>query len=230
MIKLKKTECLLLLGLLLISFVPSFGGLLRMLELATNASFLPTNSRVNQAPSPVVIHVISSVLFCLLGAIQFLKSIRLNHPKMHKLFGRLLVVAGVLSAASGLWMTHFYAFPEALQGTLLYVVRIVVSIGMIVCLYKAVSAILHKKTLQHQAWIIRAYALAQGAGTQVLVAIPWLIAGNEPSGVTRDILMSVAWLINLAVAELIIRNISLASGTSWSGYRRQFLSRGAFPR
>ncbi|MFT6864468.1 MAG: hypothetical protein ACJAVK_003034, partial [Akkermansiaceae bacterium] len=53
--------------------------------------------------------------------------------------------------------------------------------------------------------MIRAYALGQGAGTQVLVSIPWLVTVGEPSGFTRDVLMTLAWVINVFVAEWIIR-------------------------
>jgi hypothetical protein len=53
--------------------------------------------------------------------------------------------------------------------------------------------------------MIRAYALGQGAGTQVITAIPWLILVGEPSGFTRDILMTLSWVINLLIAEAVIR-------------------------
>lgn len=53
--------------------------------------------------------------------------------------------------------------------------------------------------------MIRAYALGQGAGTQLLILGPWTLLGGEPSGVTRDLLMSVGWAINVVVAEWIIR-------------------------
>jgi hypothetical protein len=65
-------------------------------------------------------------------------------------------------------------------------------------------SILKREFAQHQEWMIRAYALGQGAGTQALIAIPWLITVGEPSGLTRDILMTAAWVINMAVSEWII--------------------------
>ena len=53
--------------------------------------------------------------------------------------------------------------------------------------------------------MIRAYALGQGAGTQVLVLGPWMLITGESGGLTRDVLMTVAWAINVVVAEVIIR-------------------------
>ena len=56
--------------------------------------------------------------------------------------------------------------------------------------------------------MIRAYALGQGAGTQVLITIPWLLTVGEPTGLTRDILMTVAWVLNIIIAERVINNRS----------------------
>jgi len=53
--------------------------------------------------------------------------------------------------------------------------------------------------------MIRAYALGQGAGTQAVVLLPWMIATGESGGPTRDLLRTLARLINVAVAEAIIR-------------------------
>ena len=34
-----------------------------------------------------------------------------------------------------------------------------------------------------------------------------VISGEEPSGLTRDVLMTFAWVINISVAERIIRKV-----------------------
>ncbi len=204
MINLKKPEWFILIGLLLLSFVPCVGGTFRLVELSTGSEFLPVNPRIQSAPIPVVYHIMSSVLYCILGAFQFLLSIRRNYPKWHRLAGRLLVAAGIVSALSGLWMTHYYSFPDHLQGNLLYFIRIFVGLSMTAYILLGLSAVLKKKIARHQAWMIRAYALGQGAGTQVLITIPWLMTVGEPNGLTRDILMTAAWVINIVVAEWVI--------------------------
>mgnify|MGYP005986316179 FL=1 len=210
MIGIKKTEWLLLVGLLVLSFVPVVGGTFRLAELGlgTSIEFLPINPRIESAPIPVIFHLVSSIVYCILGAFQFLPTLRKNHPLWHRVAGRLLVCAGVVSALSGLWMTHFYAFPAQLQGTLLYVVRVIVSVAMVIFIGVAVSSILKKRVIKHQAFMIRAYALGQGAGTQVLITLPWLLSVGEPEGFTREILMSAAWVVNIAVGEWVIKKLS----------------------
>jgi hypothetical protein len=133
------------------------------------------------------------------------------------------LIAGLLAAFSGLWMTHFYDFPAELQGSLLYWVRVFVGIGMIVSLGLGISSVLKKRITTHLAWMTRAYALGQGAGTQVFTGISWTLMFGEPVGLTRDILMTLSWVVNLCVAEMFIhrskkvspsREAQLVSATS----------------
>lgn len=208
MIQLKKIEWYLLIGLALLSFVPSIGGIFRFIELVQGShfDFLPENPRVTLSPVPAIFHLVGSVCYCILGAFQFLPSFREHYRHAHRISGYLLVCAGIVSALSGLWMTCFYSFSQDLQGNLLYVVRILVSLSMVVFICFGIASIHKKRMHQHRAWMIRAYALAQGAGTQVFIALPWLLTIGEPTGLIRDSLMMTAWLMNLVIAEWFIRN------------------------
>lgn len=215
MISLKKSEWIILIGLLLLSFVPCVGGIFRLVDLLISSGLVPENPRIQLAPIPVVFHILTAVPYCILGAFQFLPSVIRRYPKWHRLAGRLLVLAGMISALSGLWMTHYYSFPDELQGVLLYCVRIIVGFAMIAYILLGLAAVLKQRFVQHRAWMIRAYALGQGAGTQVFITIPWLLTVGEPSGLTRDLLMTFAWVINIIVAERVINNRSngIGSGT-----------------
>ncbi len=54
--------------------------------------------------------------------------------------------------------------------------------------------------------MIRAYAIGMGAGTQVLTHLPWFILMDvKPGETARGIMMGAAWVINLTIAEWIIR-------------------------
>jgi len=219
----KKSEWLILIGLLMLSFTPSIGGLFRLLELGLGITleFMPKNPRVQSFPVPVEFHLISSIPYCIIGAFQFLPSIRRNHLKWHRLAGKFLVCTGLVSALSGLWMTHYYFFPESIQGELLYFVRIIVGVSMIGSILLGLSFVLKKKIAQHKAWMIRAYALGQGAGTQAIIGISWLlIVGEESTGVTRDILMTTSWLINVIIAEWSIYKLTPRSSSS---FKRDYL-------
>lgn len=224
MIRLKKFEWGILGSLLLLSLVPCLGGLIRVSELLFGFEIVPANPRVLKAPIPVIIHLVGSIPFCLLGILQFLPSLRRAYPNWHRASGRWIIAAGLLAALSGIWMTHFYAFPRELQGPLLYTVRLLVGFYMIGALYLGVASIIKKDIRSHGAWMLRAYALGQGAGTQTIIGISWMIAFGEAVGLTRDVLMVFAWVLNLAIVEaIILRARPGKDGVSLkNGSKRQF--------
>lgn len=201
-------EWILLAVILIYSFIPTFGGLLRVAELFGGQAILPVNARALAYPLPIVVHVLSSFLFCILGAIQFLPSVRRHHLDLHRMMGRVLVVAGFISAATALWMTHFFVFPEDLQGALLYWVRMVLSLAMCGLIIWAVISVRSRNVRPHGSAMIRAYAIAQGASTQTFLGIGWIVAvGTELQGPLRDVVMVAAWGINLVAAEYLISQI-----------------------
>ena len=199
---------MLLTAIVVYSFIPTFGGLLRLVDLANGSSMLPDNLRALSAPLPIVLHILSSFVFCIFGAVQFLPSIRRNQPAMHQMVGRFVAIAGCVSAATGLWMTVYFVFPAELQGSLLYVARIVLGIAMIGCIFRALVAIRSKNVPQHSAFMLRAYAIGQGASTQTFLGISWMVlTETELLGVQRDVQMVFAWVLNLMVAELLIKKL-----------------------
>lgn len=202
---LSRSEWVILVITLAYSFIPVFGGLFRILELAGGPVVAPENLRALTAPLPIVLHILGSSLFCFLGAVQFLPSIRRYRPGCHRILGRAVVVAGSVSGATGVWMTHFYAFPEVLQGDLLYWVRIILGLSMVGLIGWAVVAIRSRDTFRHGALMLRAYAIGQGASTQTFLGIGWIVVfGTEPLGPLRDGMMVFAWVLNLLTAEFVI--------------------------
>jgi uncharacterized membrane protein len=206
----------LLIGL---SAVPTLGGIARLASVSGRTAVGPDDIRFLAAPAPVVIHVISATLFCLLGAFQFSAAFRVRWPGVHRSAGKVLALCGLAAAASGLWMTAFYPIPPQLQGTILHVVRLVVGSAMAAAILVAWRAILRRDVPRHEAFMIRAYALGQGAGTQVLVLGPWMLLTGQSGGLTRDLLMTLAWLINVVVAELILRARASRGARGASGRR-----------
>ena len=104
-------------------------------------------------------------------------------------------------------MTLFYPRPPG-DGESLVVVRLIVGSLMLASIVLAVFAIRRRDYPSHGAWMTRAYAIALGAGTQVLTMLPWVVIFG-PNGAAdelpRTVLMTAGWVINLAVAEYLIR-------------------------
>ena len=193
-------------AILIYSFVPVFGGLLRVTELAGAPSFLPVNPRAEAMPLPVVLHILGSSVFFLLGALQFLPNLRRHRPVWHRRMGVLVAFSGCVSAVTGLWMTLAFEFPPDLQGPLLFGARILLSLGMLILILLAIQKIREGHARSHGAAMLRAYAIGQGASTQTVLGILFLIAvGEDAVGLPRDVIMVAAWLINLLIAQAIIQ-------------------------
>ncbi|MGP3918571.1 DUF2306 domain-containing protein [Nonomuraea sp. 10N515B] len=188
-------------GLIVLSFVPVLAGAVRLTELAGGADVTPANARFVAMPLPVMLHIVAASLYSVLGAFQFGRVRR----RWHRPAGRNLIPAGLVTALSGLWMTLFLARPPG-DGDLLAAFRLVFGTTMAVSLVLGLAAILRRDIAGHRAWMTRAYAIGMGAGTQAVTQAVWLIVhGGEQDEVTRALLLAAGWVINLAVAEGIIR-------------------------
>ena len=194
-------------GLIVLSLIPVIAGAARLTELMSGPEITANNARFVASPIPVTVHIVSVTVFSLVGAFQFVPSLRRGRAKWHRMAGRILVPAGVLVALSGLWMSVFYPRPPG-DGQSLVVVRVIVGSLMLASVVLAVLAIRRRDFRNHGAWMTRGYAIALGAGTQVFTTLPWVVAFG-PIGaadeVPRTVLMTAGWVINLAVAEYVIR-------------------------
>jgi hypothetical protein len=192
-------------GLILLSIIPLIFGALRLNELASGAEITPDNARFFASPSPVVIHIIASAVYALLGALQFVGRLWQRGSKWHRWVGRFLAPVGLLVGFSGVWMTLFYPRTD----TLLFTFRLIFGSGMILSIILGYISILRRNVAQHQAWMIRAYAIGLGAGTQVFTGMVGALIFGTPNEFQNALLKGAAWVINLAVAEWSIRKSSI---------------------
>jgi uncharacterized membrane protein len=191
------------LALVLLSAVPVMAGTLRLVQLAGGPDLMPADTRFADFPVPLVLHILGAATYALVGAFQFLPRLRRRHRAWHRRAGRVLTVAGLVVAGSALWMTLF-SEPQPGTGDLLLVLRLTFGSAMATCLVLGFAAIRLRNITAHRAWMIRAYAIGLGAGTQVITEGlgTALFGTGELRG---DLAKGVAWVINLAVAEWVIR-------------------------
>jgi uncharacterized membrane protein YozB (DUF420 family) len=187
-------------ALIAFSAVPIIAGSLRLVELSGGAAILPAKPT---SPVPLVLHIVSASVYSVLGAFQFSAGFRRRRPGWHRAAGRLLVVLGLMVALSALWLTLFTPRFEG-SGELYQVFRLVFGSAMVLSIVLGFLAIRRRDVARHRAWMIRAYAIALAAGAQVFtLGIGEAIVGK---GDTSNALFAGAgWVINLAVAEWVIR-------------------------
>ena len=190
-------------ALLMLSAVPLLAGTLRLVQLAGGPALMPADHRFAGFPLPLVAHIVGAGAYAVVGAFQFVPRFRRRHLGWHRGAGRVLAVAGLLVAGSAIWMTLLYATKPG-TGLLLYVLRLVFGSAMASCLVLGVTTIRRGDVAGHRAWMIRAYAIGLAAGTQAFTGgIGGALLGT---GVVQgDLAKAAAWVINLAVAEWVIR-------------------------
>jgi uncharacterized membrane protein len=190
-------------ALVALSAVPLAAGTLRLVQLAGGPAVMPADDRFGAFPVALVVHILGAAVYALLGTLQFVPRFRRRHLSWHRRSGRVLAVAGAAVAGSALWMTLVYA-PQPGTGDLLVALRLVFASAMAGCLVLGVTSIRRHDLLAHRAWMIRAYALGLGAGTQVFTeGIGGAVFGTGE--LRGDLAKGAGWVVNLAVAEWAIR-------------------------
>jgi uncharacterized membrane protein len=193
-------------ALIVLSPIPVVTGSLRLLDVAGGPPVMPANPRLDASPVPLMVHVVGAVLYAVLGAFQFSARLRRRHLNWHRRSGRILVGAGLAVALSGLWMTLF--FPGAPGGDLLWGIRLLVSLAMAAFLILGFSAIRRRDLPAHRAWMMRAYALGLGPGTQAFTeGVGEVLFGA--TDLTKALALGLGWAINAVVAKWLIRRPSV---------------------
>jgi uncharacterized membrane protein len=195
----------LLIGL---NLIPVLAGAVRLFGLASGEQITPQNARFMASPLPISVHIISASVFGVIGAFQFWPRFLPTNAHWHRLAGRIMVPCGMITSLSGLWMNQFYPYAEN-DGFLLYCFRLIFGFGMLFCLIFGLDAIRRRDFDRHRNWMMRGYAIGLGAGTQALTQLPLVLIVGMPGELPRALLMGAAWIINLLVAEWIIRRGSL---------------------
>jgi uncharacterized membrane protein len=210
----ERNDWFLVVGLLALSSIPIAAGSVRVFQFVIGVEVTPENARFFTKPLPFLVHIFSATLYCVLGAFQFSTSLRHRKFKWHRAAGRVLIPSGLVVAISGLWMTVFYSTgvepPSSFDGPFLYAIRLLVGTAMAAFLCLGFLAIRRLDVAHHRAWMMRAYALGLGAGTQVLTHIPWFMFPSVQGELARTICMGAGWAINLALAECLISRKLLA--------------------
>ncbi|MDA2889987.1 DUF2306 domain-containing protein [Mycolicibacterium sp. BiH015] len=159
------------------------------------------------------IHIVSAGVALLIGGFQFSRRLRQRSRRAHRWIGRSYVAAVSVGAASGLVMaffssvgfTGFFGF-----GTLAAL--------WLWTTYRGYRSAREGDFAEHQAWMIRSFALTYAAPT-LRMWFFMLILIQMPFGVDLDVAAANAyapvpflcWLPNVVVAEFLIRRRGLPS-------------------
>jgi uncharacterized membrane protein len=184
------------------TFIPVMMAAVRVGQIPLGA--LPEDSlRLASAPVAFFLHSLAGVLFGVLGPLQFVRALRLRFGTLHRLAGRVFVLAGSGLALSGLALLLQV---QSIATGLLDAARGVFGLALIAALVLGVAAARAHDMLRHRTWMIRAYAIGMGTGTVALIMFPiYLITGEPPTGLVSDIVVVGMWLLSIALGEWVVR-------------------------
>jgi uncharacterized membrane protein len=162
--------------------------------------------RLASTPVTLFLHSLAGVLFGVLGPLQFVRALRLRFGTLHRLSGRVFVLAGAGLALSGLALLLQV---ESIATGLLDAARGLFGVALIAALALGVTAARAHDMPRHRAWMIRAYGIGMGQGTVALVMFPvYLITGEPPMGLATDIVVVGMWLLDIALGEWVVRRLA----------------------
>jgi uncharacterized membrane protein len=193
------------LALAFCTFIPVMTAAVRVVQIPLGA--LPEDSlRLATVSIAFFLHSLAGVLFGVLGPLQFVRALRLRFGSLHRLAGRVFVLAGAGLALSGLGLLLQV---ESITTGLLDAARGIFGLALLAALVLGVAAARARHMLRHRAWMIRAYAIGMGTGIVALVMFPiYLITGEPPTGLASDIVVVGMWLINIAGGEWVVRRLA----------------------
>lgn len=152
------------------------------------------------------LHVAGGVVALALGPAQFVSRLRRRFPAVHRFTGRVYLTGALAAGIGGLLLA-----PTSYTGPVAALGFGTLAVLMLLTAVAAFVAIRRRQVDRHRIWITRSYALIFAAVTFRL----WLIVLRMSGVPFEDAYVWGAWLswmINLLVAELVIRTAWPAGG------------------
>jgi uncharacterized membrane protein len=106
-------------------------------------------------PLLTMAHIVPGLLFVVLGPLQFVQTLRMRRPALHRWMGRLLLTSGIVIGLTALVMSPQMAIGGANEtaATMLFATLFLFALG------RAFVAIRHGKMAVHREWMIRTFAI-----------------------------------------------------------------------
>jgi len=200
-----KTNWIIVTGLLLMGALPALpaGFIVSLLLQGEPHDFV--RPIYTARPYPIALHAVAGIAFWLAVPLQFSTRVRQGHPRLHKISGRLALLAALVLSLSSLWLI---AFNPPIAGWLHSTTLGVTALGTLFAFAMALWAVKNRKIAQHRAWAMRAVAIVYGASTTAFVAIPVYLAFGEFPAWMEEVNRLIGLLVNLAVVEWLLRRKS----------------------
>lgn len=193
-------------------------------------------------PAPVLLHIGCGIAAMAAGLLQFLAPLRASHPAVHRRSGYVYLAAVGIGGVAALRLSpdtaqfaadalndktafEFFGVSPASLGFAANVTYLPSQFVLVVAAFASLAIVWigtsvaafvrarQRRFDDHRAWMIRSYSLTFAAVTVRLVAVPlFAVTQNPVVGIT---LTFWSWIVNLMVAEWLVRRPSRTIGRAW---------------
>ena len=146
------------------------------------------------------LHILLAIISLLTGPLGIMKKIRIKSIKFHRWNGRFYVLSIILNFIPGLYVSFF-----ATGGWLSTIGFLILNSLWLTTACLGYWYIKKQKVILHSQWMIRSFFLSfSNMLIYIIVAITYSLI-NMPYEISYIIAVWLCWMINLLVAEIIIR-------------------------
>jgi len=179
---------------------------------STLSSAAPDAAFARYAPLTLV-HILPGLLFLVLGPFQFIQTLRIRKPEVHRRIGYVVLTSGLVTGVTALAMTTQMAIGGATEraATTLFGVLFLVS------LVRAFSCIRNRRVAAHREWMIRAFSLGLAVAT-IRPIVGAFFATQRFTGLTPPEFFGIAFWIGFTM-HLIAAEAWINHSRTW-GQRR----------
>jgi uncharacterized membrane protein len=171
------------------------------------AGLLPANALdadfAHHAPLTFA-HIVPGLIFVVLGPLQFVQRLRRRRPRLHRIMGRIVLVAGLVTGVTALAMTAQMAIGGGVERAATTTFAVV----FLVALVTAFQRIRRGDVASHREWMLRAFAIGLAVAAVRPIVGVFFATQRLTHLAPREFFGIAFWLgfvVNAAAAELWIR-------------------------
>ncbi|ALL22577.1 DUF2306 domain-containing protein [Bacillus tropicus] len=146
-------------------------------------------------------HITTSIVALVIGPFTLSTKFRERNINRHRIMGRIYMVGILLGGLSGLYLAFY-----ATGGLVAKLGFGLLSVFWLTSAYQALHRVKNKKMKDHRNWMIRNYSLTFAAVTlRIWLPLFIVLFGIEQFELSYAVIAWLAWVPNLIIAELFIR-------------------------
>ncbi|CAM4224518.1 hypothetical protein CN556_12345 [Bacillus wiedmannii] len=147
------------------------------------------------------IHITTSIVALVIGPFTLSTKFRGKNINRHRIVGRIYMAGILLGGVSGLYLSFY-----AMGGLVAKLGFGLLAVFWLTSAYQALNRVKNKKIQGHRNWMIRNYSLTFAAVTlRIWLPLFVLLFGLEQFELSYAVIAWLAWVPNLIIAELFIR-------------------------